>query len=136
MSFLLDTNVVIHLLNGHQPLTDNVMKNDPSILFISGFTEAEINYGIENSASDMKEQNRAARTLAMTPFNRVYHDESVSSAYGKIKAHLNAKKNYRPDNELDIFIAATAVAKNLVLVTNNVKDFSNIPDLKIEDWTV
>lgn len=136
MKYLLDTNVMIHLFQSKEPLNSKVQSHNPSDLAISGFTEAEIQYGIEKSDPKYKEQNQLARTLAMAPFNRVYHDQQISESYGKIKAHLNYQKTYQPSNEIDIFIAATAIAKNLILVTSNSKDFSDIPGLQIQDWSV
>lgn len=135
MKYLLDTNVMIHLFNSHQPLTTNVTNKHPSELAISGYTEAEIAYGVENSSATLKEKNRIARALAMAPFSRIYHDSQISEAYGKIKADLVQKKSYLPQNEIDIFIAATAIAKNLILVTQNSDDFININGLTLEDWS-
>ena len=135
MKYLLDTNAIIHLFNGYPILTANVKKRPPSELAISGFTEAEIAFGVENSDPEMREHNRTARTFGMVPFQRIYHDESISTAYGVIKAHLKSKGSYHPANEIDIFIAATAVAKSLTVVTQNQSDFISIPNLKLEDWS-
>jgi len=104
-------------------------------LAISGFTEAKLRYGIEKSDPQYRAQNELARALAITPFHVVYHDQSISEAYGKIKAHLVSNKIYVPRNEIDIFISATAMAKKLVLVTSNTRNFSLIPGLTLENWS-
>jgi tRNA(fMet)-specific endonuclease VapC len=135
MKYLLDTNMMIHLFQAKEPLNSNVQKRNPDQMAVSGFTEAEILFGVENSDLKNREQNRIARAIAMSAFTRIYHDESVSEAYGKIKTHLLKNKIYTPNNEIDIFIAATAVAKDLTLITNNTKDFDQIPNLKIQDWS-
>ena len=135
MKYLLDTNVMIHLMNNQQPLSGNVMAHDPKDLAISGFTVAELAYGVENSSADMRENNRIARAALIAPFNQIYHDDAITQAYGKIKAYLVQNKIYSPKNEFDILIAATAIAKDLVLVTQNLKDFEKIPNLKFEDWS-
>ena len=135
MKYLLDTNVMIHLMNNQQPLSGNVMAHDPKDLAISGFTVAELAYGVENSSPEMKERNRLARAALIAPFQQIYHDDSITQSYGKIKAYLVQNKIYSPKNEFDILIAATAVAKDITLVTQNVKDFEKIPSLKIEDWS-
>ena len=135
MKYLLDTNVMIHLFQAKEPLNSKVQSHPPADLAISGFTEAELRYGIEKSDPKYRAQNELARSLAIAPFNMVYHDHSVSEVYGKIKAHLVVNKIYVPQNEIDIFIAATAVAKNLILVTSNTKDFSFIAGLTLEDWS-
>jgi tRNA(fMet)-specific endonuclease VapC len=111
------------------------MNHDPSEMAISGFTEAEIAFGVENSSLESRERNRTARSLAMTPFSRIYHDEEISVAYGKVKFQLVKDKSFYPQNEIDIFIAATAIAKDLILITQNLSDFELIHNLKIEDWS-
>lgn len=135
MKYLLDTNALIHFMNGHQPLSDKVYAHPAGDVAVSGFTEAEIAFGVENSDPKTREQTRVARNLILASFTRVYHDESISIAYGKIKAHQKLNKIYYPQNEFDILIAATAYAKDLVLVTQNVKDFNQIPGLQYEDWS-
>ena len=134
MKYLLDTNIMIDLFQAKEPLNRKVQSHHPDDLAISGFTEAEIRCGIEKSDPKYRAENDLARSLAMASFNRIYQDSSVSDTYGKIKAHLLKHKNYIPKNELDIFIAATAIAKDLVLVTSNIKDFAHIPGLKVESW--
>ena len=54
--------------------------------------------------------------------------------FGEIKSDLEKKDNRIED--MDILIAATALSYNLTLVTNNIKHFSNIDDLHIENWKV
>jgi len=99
------------------------------------YTEAEIAYGVENSSAEMREVNRMSRSMILARFQRIYHDDSISASYGVIKAHLVQKKIFSPSNEFDILIAATAIAKDLILVTQNAKDFNQIPGLQIEDWS-
>lgn len=135
MKYLLDTNVMIHLFQSKEPLNSKVQSHPLADLAISGFTEAELRYGVEKSSPQYRAQNELARSLAIAPFNMVYHDHSISEVYGKIKAHLVINKIYVPQNEIDIFIAATAIAKKLILVTSNTKDFSSIPGLTLEDWS-
>ncbi len=135
MKYLLDTNAMIHLFNNRQPFSANIMSHDIKEFAISGYTEAEIEYGIENSAPQNKQQNRIGRSMILAPFQRIYHDNSISVSYGVIKAFLVQKKIYSPSNEFDILIAATALAKNLILVTQNTRDFNKIPKLKFEDWS-
>lgn len=126
---------MIHLFRAQEPLSSRVLSHPPGDLAVSGFTEAELRYGVERSDPQHRARNELARALALAPFAMVYHDRSVSEAYGRVKAHLVANKAYAPRNEIDIFIAATALAKGLALVSNNVKDFSHIPGLALEDWS-
>ncbi len=136
MKYLLDTNIIIYLIKGQEPLTSNIQRHNPNEVAVSGFTEAELRFGIENSKEENRLKNEGATNLILSLFTRLYHDERVSDRYGSIKAHIIKNKIYTPRLEIDLFIAATALAYDLTLITNNKKDFESIPNLKIEDWSV
>ena len=57
----------------------------------------------------------------------------AASEYGKIRAYLQSKGT--PIGPLDMLIAGHAKAENLVLVTNNVQEFEQVPGLQLENWT-
>lgn len=136
IKYLLDTNIIIYLIKGAEPLTSNIQKYSPNEIAVSGFTEAELRFGIENSKDENKLKNESATNLILSLFTRLYHDERVSDRYGSTKAHMIKNKIYVPKLEIDLFIAATALAYDLTLITNNKKDFSNIPNLSIDDWSI
>ena len=52
--------------------------------------------------------------------------------YGKIRAYLEQQGT--PIGPLDMLIAGHAKAENMTLVTNNVKEFERVPNLKVENW--
>lgn len=134
MKYLLDTNVMIHLMNKIEPVSSNIMKQNMSDLAISKITMAELAYGVENSAPERQESNRVARAMLLAPFNKINLDDDVIVEYGKAKAYLKQQKIYTPSNEFDIIIAATAIAKDMIVVTENVNDFNKIPGIKIDNW--
>ena len=59
-------------------------------------------------------------------------DVDAADCYGKIKADLDKKGT--PIDPLDMMIAGHAMSMGYAVVTNNVKEFSRVPDLKIENW--
>ena len=61
-------------------------------------------------------------------------DAAVEDHYIAIRAHLEALGT--PISEADLWIAATACAAAGTLVTNNTREFSRVPNLSVEDWTV
>ena len=61
-------------------------------------------------------------------------DVDAANCYGKIRADLEKKGT--PIGSLDMMIAGHAMSMGYTVVTNNVKEFSGIPDLKIENWVV
>lgn len=132
MAYLLDTNILIALLHKREPANSTIRSKDIADLFISGISIGEIHYGIEKSALEHIEKNRLAREALLGMFQHVFTDEEISVEYGKIKSELFKSKSYNPNNENDIWIAAHARAKSLVLVTENIKDFQSIPRLSIE----
>jgi tRNA(fMet)-specific endonuclease VapC len=60
------------------------------------------------------------------------YDEGAAEAYGEIRATL--EKEGRPIGAMDMLIAAQAVSMGVVLVTNNEREFSRVPDLMVENW--
>lgn len=65
-------------------------------------------------------------------FPSLSFDDEASEIYGKIRSRL--EKSGQPIGPYDLQIASLAVLNNLTLVTHNVKEFSRIKELKIEDW--
>jgi len=61
-------------------------------------------------------------------------DAAVEDHYVAIRTHLEALGT--PISEADLWIAATARAGTGILVTNNVGEFSRVPNLSVEDWTI
>jgi tRNA(fMet)-specific endonuclease VapC len=59
-------------------------------------------------------------------------DHHVAHEFGRIRAGLLDQG--RPTPEMDLFIASTALAYDLTLVTHNVADFQHLPELRLEDW--
>lgn len=70
----------------------------------------------------------------LTPYVIVDFDQVAAIAYGKIRADL--ERRGLPIGPLDLLIAAQALSRNLILVTNNTREFSRVAQLQIEDWTL
>jgi tRNA(fMet)-specific endonuclease VapC len=69
----------------------------------------------------------------LVPFTLLDFDFQAAKEYGKIRAYL--EKQGTSIGSIDTLLAAQALAYNLIMVTNNVKEFSRVPGLQIEDWT-
>ena len=131
MKYLLDTNIIIYLLKArNQNLLNRISVQKYGDLTISSITLAELEYGAENSQRSKENRNRFTRALAALEI--LDFDTMCAWHYGKIRAHL--KKNGTPVGAMDMLIAATALAHNLTVITNNESEFSRIPNLKIENW--
>lgn len=131
MKYLLDTNICIHIIKRHP---QSVLKRFQLLKFgdvgISSVTLAELEYGI--AKSQRRTQNKGALEQFLIPLEILPFDDLAAEAYGVIRFEL--EKKGIPIGPLDLMIAAHAYSANLVLVTNNLKEFERIPNLAVENW--
>jgi tRNA(fMet)-specific endonuclease VapC len=133
--FLLDTNISIFIIKKKKPkVLEHLRKNIQKGLYISSITLAEMEYGIENSNPEYHIKNRMALMEFLTIFEIKEFEESASKEYSKLKKDLKDRNCLI--GPFDMLIGAQAKSLNMILVTNNVEEFSRIKDLKIEDWTL
>jgi len=132
MEYLLDTNICIYIIKKKPAeVFEKLKKVMLGDVGISSISLAELQYGIEKSSNP--EKNREALEIFLTPIEIVDYGYEASVDYGKIRAELERKGT--PIGLLDILIASHARSLDLVLVTNNVKEFERIPGLRIENWS-
>jgi len=82
--------------------------------------------------SQFVEKNLKAIEHFLVPFDVAEYDYKASLEYGKIRASL--EKKGQPIGSLDTLIAAHAKSLEVVLVTNNVKEFERVEGLDVENW--
>ena len=129
--YLLDTNACIRVLNGtSRPLITRLRSRAPSEIRVSSVTRAELLYGARRSARVSDNLRLLASFFA--PLVSLPFDDACAEEYGALRATLAAAG--RPIGPNDLLIAATALAHDLTLVTHNLREFSRIAGLKIEDW--
>ena len=130
MSYMLDTNICIHLMKHTQSVLDKFSEIAGDDKGISSITLAELEFGICNSAA--YEKNRI-KLLSFLPLVEVLSfDDAAAVEYGIIRAGLQKKGT--PVGQLDMLIAAHAKSRGLTIVTNNIGEFGRIPGLTVEDW--
>ena len=127
---LLDTNICIYLIN-HRPASvlerfQNLSTGD---LGVSSVVAAELAYGIEKTNS---ERNKQALKLFLAPLEIAPFDQECIWIYSQVRAQLEGQGT--PIGSLDTMIAAHALALKATLVTNNVREFSRVPNLVLENW--
>ena len=128
---LLDTNTCIYYLNQvSENLIVQFRKFSPSGIKLSSITVAELFFGVEKSSA--KKKNRAIVESFVSTFEIIPFDEASSMTYAKIRASLEKKGT--PIGPMDLLIASISMTYNLILVTNNSKEFSRIAKLKLENW--
>lgn len=82
--------------------------------------------------SQAVEKNRLALTLFLSPIAVLDFGSSAAEEYGKIRAELERKGT--PIGSMDLLIAGHAKSENLILVTNNTREFVRVEGLKLEGW--
>jgi len=129
--FLIDTNICIYIMNDHPP---EVVQKFRGIgignICISSITVSELQYGAYKSKQIKKNLKRLDEFLR--PFEVLAYDEKASNYYGKIRSHLEKEGNVI--GPLDMLIAAHALSENLILITNNEKEFNRVESLKVKNW--
>jgi len=86
---------------------------------------------VENS--QYVEKNRVALLKFISLFRILPFDDEDAVCYGKLKTKL--KKKGEIIGPIDMLLAAQALSKDLIFVTNNADEFSRVDGLKIEDWS-
>jgi tRNA(fMet)-specific endonuclease VapC len=131
MRYMLDTNICIYVIK-HKPekVFQELQKHDPSEVCISSVTYAELVHGVEKS--EAVEKNRLALSLLLANIEILDFDVEAANCYGKIRADLEKKGT--PIGPLDMMIAGHAQSLGYTVVTNNMKEFSRVSNLKIDNW--
>ncbi len=124
---LLDTNAVIALQRSDKAFLEFLSQN-PNIL-IPAIVIGELYFGAFNSGK--LEFNIAVIDAFVTKNTILHADEITGKSYAKIRYSLKQKGHPIPEN--DLWIAATAMQYNLVLVTRD-KHFNVVDGLQIETW--
>ena len=132
MTYFLDTNTCIYLLKGTYPaLADKLRVQRPSSIKIPAMVQAELYAGATESSDPARV--KSAMDLFLAPFEICEFDSKAALVFGEVRAKLSrASVKVGP---YDLIIAATVIAHEGILVTNNSKEFSRIEGLRIENWT-
>ena len=131
MKYLLDTNTCIYIINKKPPSAVNhIRSKHPDEIAISAVTIAELEYGVYRSRHT--DQNRIALLEFLVPFVILDFDQSAAAVYGLVRAALESRGT--PIGPMDLLLAAHAMSKKLVLVTNNEREFRRVGGLQIENW--
>ena len=93
-------------------------------------TIAKLEFGI--AKSKQKEKNREALQRFLLPLQIVSYDERTAQSYGTVRYELEQQGIVI--GAMDLLIASQAICSNVVLVTNNLGEFSRIPNLQVENW--
>ena len=132
----LDTTVLIDLVGSKKlyrqqallKIDQLVERQEP--LVTTRFNLAELYVGVERSVKPKSEERVIHDLLKF--INVLDFDDTAARLFGQITAYLQVMG--KPAGDMDVLIAATAIASNHILVTRNAKHFENIPQLTVEEY--
>ena len=131
MTYLLDTNTCIAYLGGKSArLTAKLNELLPQDVSICAVVKAELLFGA--AKSQRADENMSRVTRFMEPLRSYPFDDSAAQLYAKVRYHL--ERAGTPIGPNDLIIAAIALSQKCTVVTANVREFSRVPDLTVENW--
>ena len=128
MKYLLDANAAIALLKGHVGFIAHLKQHKPSDVGVPSIVAHELFYGVYRSRRVVE---NLARVDALQ-FETLDFDREDARQAGQIRAALNAAGI--PIGPYDVLIAGQALARDLTLVTHNLREFKRVAGLEVEDW--
>lgn len=144
--YLLDTNIASFIVSNPifaENIKQNIIRagilNGKESLFYSVVSYQENLFGIEDAKMKFGKEFKKERFKNQIEFienelSIVYYSKEMAKKFVDIKMKTTKQGFNIPS--FDLMIAATAIELEYILITNNVKDFKNIPGLQFEDWTV
>lgn len=130
MKYALDTNTLIYFFRGQGRVAERLLATAPSDVLVPAIVVYELETGIAKSSHPEKRQKQLAELLDV--IGVLAFDQACASAAARIRAHLEPQGT--PIGPMDTLIAATALARNVTLVTHNTTEFQRVPDLALTDW--
>jgi tRNA(fMet)-specific endonuclease VapC len=128
--YLLDTNICVFFIKGQYELDKKIAEVGEQNCFISEMTVAELKYGVENS------KTIEAMRIIVEAFIPKF---SIIPIYNSLDIYAKEKTKLRKQglliDDFDILIGATAIANDMIMVTNNVSHLVRLDNIIIEDWT-
>lgn len=130
LKYMLDTNIAIYTIKNKPAEVREAFKLHDGQLCISSVTLMELIYGAEASAAvarNLRDIEGFAARLEVLPY-----DNDAAAHTGQLRAEL--KKIGRPIGPYDEMIAGHARSLGLIVVTNNIKQFEQVPGIRLTNW--
>lgn len=126
-AYLLDTSVIVNYLQGKKQIV-TLLDTIEGELVSSCICLAELYEGVYRVKNKLEVEEIVISFFKS--LSKIYPiDEKIAKCFGEIRAELKKEGNVIED--IDIFIAATCLVYDLTLITQNIKHFSHINNLKI-----
>ena len=127
---LLDTNICIYIINAKPPaVLARFRQYRMGDIGLCSVVAAELAFGVAKSDSA---RNRQALEMFLAPLIILPFDTAAVWVYGDLRANLERRGT--PIGSLDTMIAAHALSQQALLISNNTREFSKVPDLQLDNW--
>ena len=131
MRYLLDTNICVDAMSDRYPrVAARIRRLSPHNVYISPIVVAELRYGADKS--DRSRANHTKINDFIQDLQCLDFNLDAAAEYGRIRVGLEVVGQTIGAN--DLLIAAQALSKQLILVTDNLKEFQRVKGLQIENW--
>jgi tRNA(fMet)-specific endonuclease VapC len=130
--YLLDTNICIAVMRSHPVAVQRLAAVAPGDCAISTVTAYELYTGVEKCAKPAQERSKVE--LLLTTVWEMPFDPDAARESARLRALLESQG--QAIGPYDVLLAGQALARSLVLVTGNTKEFSRVPGLTLENWLV
>ena len=133
MKYVLDTNTLSFAMAGDPAVCESILSRSRTDVLLPQPVVAEVRYGLARLRKSQKRERLTRRfQVFLGELARAAWTDDVSRAFGSIKAELE-RAGVRLE-DMDVAIAAHALALNATLVSDNVAHMGRIPELRIENW--
>jgi tRNA(fMet)-specific endonuclease VapC len=130
LTYMLDTNICIYVMKNYPLELQEKFNSLAEQLCISSVTLGELHYGAEKSAC--RAENLTAVEDFVARLDVLPFDAKAAAHYGQLRAEL--KRAGTPCGPHDMQIGAHARSEGLIVVTNNMREFSRMPGVRAENW--
>ena len=131
--YLLDSNICIHFIKGEFNISPKISSVGLVNCYLSEVTVLELIYGIANSESTRKDENKLKLSQFLEGFeNRILPIRPIFEVFAEQKVQLRRKGT--PISDFDLLIGCTALPQNMTLVSRNIKEIKRIEGLSYENW--
>ena len=130
MKYLLDTDTCIYALKQRTAVLERMLSRSRADVAVSVITEAELRTGAAKSSSPVKTMRLVENFLR--PLTVVEFTSDDAASYADVRAKL--ERAGTPIGPLETLIAAQAVGRKLILVSNNESEFGRVAALRMENW--
>ncbi|CAN5484982.1 tRNA(fMet)-specific endonuclease VapC [soil metagenome] len=130
MKVMLDTDITSYIFtHRNEKVRRRFLAFSVGDVAISAITAGELVFGFQMAPSERirRAVERALGALMVAPFDR-----AASNAYGEVRSTLQRRGTLI--GPLDMLIAGHAISLDVPLATNNLREFTRVPGLRVENW--